>query len=271
MKRARFCSIALVTASAAVLVGGCDPKFPNGVEDNTHDDLGGDGGSGAGSVTAEAVVTGAIVAFHTELLAGALTVAGDFDVAPAPVRSFLGTDCMSITLVDAQAPIHEFDLTGCTDANGSAYSGLGTFEPPDDATDGYILYPDYSLEGAIGAGNTSDPSLNHSVSSGTLKFTFSRGGGVVSGVTVSNFLRHFVGSTPNVSFAYADVTFTGGIGEMGPYPDNGGIIHVAWDGVGVFDVNFDGGPNASYRMQGQDYLVDLDTGDVRLSSVPLGQ
>ncbi|HMB69427.1 MAG TPA: hypothetical protein VKU85_08945 [bacterium] len=270
MKRTRLSTIALATASAAALVtGGCDPKFPNGVEDNVSD-IGDGGGSNVATLSKNAVATGAIVAFHTELLAGALAVAGDHDVPPAPgIRSFLGTDCMTISVVDALAPIHAFDLNACTDANGTEYGGVGTFEPPIDATDGFLLYPDYSETGAIGAANSGDPDLNHTLSSGTLVMTFSRNGGVVSGVTVSNLLRHFVRSTPNVSFSYSGVTFTGGIGEMGPYPDNGGVIHVAWDGVGVFDINFDGGPHASYRMEGQDYVVNLDTGEVKFSTVPI--
>lgn len=268
MERARFLPIALTTVAVAVLTGGCDPKFVNGVADNTDDEVPG-GGSGAPGITREAVITGAIVAFHTELLAGGLSVAGDYDVVPSPFRSFLGTDCMTITLVDAQTPIHSFDLGGCADANGTVYTGLGEFAPPPDAADGFVLTPDTSFEGTISASNTVDVDLTNTVSSGSLEFTFTRSGGAVSGLTVSNFLRHFIGSTPNVSFSYADVAFTGGTGEMGPYPDNGGVIHVAWDGVGIFDVTFDGGPNASYRMQGQDYQVSLDTGQVRLSTVPL--
>ena len=270
MKRTRFSTIALVTASAAALLtGGCDPKFLNGVADNTSD-IGDGGGSSAATVSKNAVATGAILAFHTELLAGALAVAGDHDVPPAPgIRSFLSAGCMTISVVDAQAPIHAFDLNACIDANGTEYGGVGTYEPPLDATDGFVLFPDYSEDGAIGAANSADPDLNHSLSSGTLVFTFQRNGGTVSGVTVSNLLRHFARSTPNVSFSYSDVTFTGGIGEMGPYPDNGGKVNVVWDGVGVFEVTFEGGANASFRLQGLEYAVNLDTGEVRFADVQI--
>jgi hypothetical protein len=262
-----------VTVAAAALTGGCDPKFLNGVADNTHEPTGGTGGGGVGGsgiITREAVITGAIVSFHTELMAGALAVAGDHDLGPAPgIRSFLATDCMTIAVLDAQTPVHQFDLGTCADANGTVYAGRGTFEPPLDASDAFVLYPDYSFEGQIAAANDVDTDLNHSVTSGTLKFSFSRSGSAVAGLVVSNFLRHFIGDTPNVTFSYDDVKFTGGIGEMGPYPDNGEVMHMAWDGIGAFDVTFDGGPNASYRMQGQDYRVSLDTGAVRLSTVPL--
>jgi hypothetical protein len=268
MERARLLPLVLATVGTAVLAGGCDPKFLNGVADNTHDPLPGGGGSGSPTITTEAIITGAIVSFHAELMAGALTVAGDHDTGPSPFRSFLTAGCMNIAVVDAQVPIHSFDLAGCTDANGTVYSGLGELSPAADSSDAYSLIPDTSFDGTISAANTADPDLTTTVSSGSLKFAFARNGGTVSGITVSNFLRHFIGATPNVSFSY-DVTFTGGIGEVGPYPDNGGVAHVAWDGVGVYDVEFNGGPNATYRMQGQDYEVNLDTGAVQIVTTPV--
>lgn len=268
MDRSRALLIALPALVAAVLAGGCDPKFPNGVEDNTHD-AGGGGGSGTPqSVSPEAVITGAVVAFHTELLAGALSVAGDHDTggaAPA-TRSFLSAGCLTITLVDAQAPVHAFDLDGCTDGNGTSYFGGGEFTPPIDATDGFLLVPDFSLERTIVSTNDTNSDLHQTVTAGSLKLAFSRNGTTATGLTVSNFLRHFIRDTPDVTFGYDGVTYTGGIGEMGPYPDAGGLIHVAWDGVAVFDVEFAGGPNASFRLQGQNYTVNLDTAEVKIAT-----
>lgn len=254
-----LCSVLVLAGSLA----GCDPKFPNGVSDNTNGGVGGGGDEGPLNVAVEAQAAGAIVAFQAELITAALTVSASYDSGGAGVRSFLDTGCTSIAVADTAGPVYSLAIDGCTDGNGSTYSGAARIRPFLDGTDGYFLIPDSALETAIAVRNVANDALDHTYSSGSLQIGFERDtGNTVVGVTVSNFLRHFIGDVPDVGFTWIDVYYGGGIGQHAQYPDQGGIVRVSWDTVGIFDLVFQGGASATFRLNNLDYRVNLDTGAV---------
>jgi hypothetical protein len=261
MVRARAPFLLLTTLLATFALSGCDPKL-TGVGGEPVDDGGDDGGTPP-QVTPEARLAGAVTMLHLDLITRSLGVSADFDGPnPAPpIRSFLTDGCITLTTLDAITPIHELALTGCTDPNGSAYFGKAELSPLT-AGDGYGLLPYGNAEDIIAASNTATPELNQSWHSGSIQFEFVRdGGGAVTSVNVTNFMRHFMRDVV-VTFTYVGMSYSGSPGSHAQWPANGSISRVVWDGIGVFDITFSGGASASFRVGGTDYQLDLTSGTV---------
>ncbi|GJM43371.1 MAG: hypothetical protein DHS20C21_02130 [Gemmatimonadota bacterium] len=253
-------AMTIVLAASAFALG-CDPKL-TGTE--------GDGGTGTPTqvtvVTPEALIVGNIVAFHTDLFAAALSVSADYDSSSA-LRAF-ETDCVSLEpVVTARASTARYELLfdGCVDSHGTTYRGGGQLLVVNDQ-DGYTFLPLFDTN-LIRATNESNDDYNHDLTAGSFEFAFQRDGSDnIVGIRVDKFLRHGVRGDV-VTFSYGDVTYSGGIGEHGEYPDNGSVARVVWDGVGLFDVNYSGGPTASYSFGGGSYSVNLSTGDVSIVEI----
>lgn len=251
------------------LVLGCDPKLIG--TDTGSDGTGGadTGGSGAPTVvTPEALVTGNMIAFETDLISLALSVAADFDSSSAPFRSF-DTACATVTSLSPPDPsLYQVAFDGCVDANGTAYRGGGVLRRVN-GQDGFTYLPLFDADLLRATNETNDnynfTTLSPASTAGSLVFTFQRdGSNNVTGVEVSNFLRNGVrGDTVTLSFT--GVTYSGALGSHGAHPDAGSTVRIVWDGVGLFDVEFQANGMATYTMQGGTYEVDLDTGDVQVS------
>jgi len=260
MDRARTW-IALISALAlgASLVG-CDPKL--GAEDTS--DNGGDGSDVPVQVSPEALVVGNIVSLHAQILGAALGVSAEYDSASAgsPVpRTFFGSACLTMGTADPLVPVHTLRLDGCSDSNGTTYRGGGEIWPLE-GVDGFYFLPYVDAADLIMASNTENDDFNHTYYSGTLEFAFDRdNGGTVIGVQVSKFLRHSV-RNEIVTFSYDSVSYSGGVGSHAAWPANGSVVRVGWDSVGIFDVEFTGAATCTYRILGQDYQCDLDSGTV---------
>jgi len=244
-----------------VVVFGCDPKLIG------TEGTGGTGGNETpATVTPEALVVGNMVAFHTDLIAAALAMSADFDTASTAFRS-VDTGCATVTPLSSGG-LYEILFDGCTDAHGTAYQGGGELWVINDQ-DGFTYLPlfDNNLLRAI---NETDDNYNYTTLSpastaGSLEFAFERESGVVHAVRVGKFLRHGVrGDT--VTLSYSDVLYTGAIGAHPARPDAGSVIRIVWDGVGLFDVEFQSGGTATYTMQGATYEVDLSNGNVSVAN-----
>ncbi len=267
MSRSNSARLALVAvlAAASLVMGGCDPKL-----------IAADDGAGAGTggndevqltVSEEASATGAVIALHMDILRSGLSLAAEFDsVSASPLpRSIFTTECITLTELDPVEPSWDLSLTGCVDGRGTTYRGGGMFES-EAAIDGYTFWPYSDAADMILAENTGNTSLNHTYEQGTFWYTFNRGaGGVVIGVEVANYLRHGL-LTEVATFSYDGVEYTGGVGATGEWPNAAGIVHVSWDSVGLFDIEFSGGSTASFTIQGIDYVVNMTTGDVNLAA-----
>jgi hypothetical protein len=259
MVRARV-PFLLLTTFLAALVAGCDPKLTGVGGDPVDDD---DGDGAPLQVSAEARLAAAVTMLHVDMIGRSLGVSGDFDGAsPAPpIRSFLTEGCIGLTTIDATTPVHELSIGGCTDPNGSSYFGKAELSPLT-AGDGYGLLPYGNAEDIIASSNTATPELNQSWHSGSIQFEFVRdGGGAVTSVNVTNFMRHFMRDVV-VTFTYVGMSYSGSPGSHAQWPANGSISRVVWDGIGVFDITFSGGASASFRVSGIDYQLDLTSGAV---------
>jgi hypothetical protein len=219
-------------------------------------------------VTPEALVVGNMISFHTDLISTALARAADFDSASVALRSF-DTGCATVTALSPPDPsLYKVVFDGCVDSHGTAYRGGGVLRVVNDQ-DGFTYLPLFDAE-LLRATNETDDNYNYTTLSpastaGSLEFTFQRNGsGAVTGVTVGKFLRNGVrGDT--VTLSYADVTYSGAIGAFPARPDVGSVVRIVWDGVGLFDVEFQSSGMATYTMQGGNYEVTLSTGDVQVS------
>lgn len=244
---------------AALLVTGCDPK------------LTGDPGDGGGDpnpdavVTPEALAIGNVLALHVDLLRAGIAVAANYDsagAAAAHIRGVVTNACWSLTEADAGQPVWALRLDSCVDGHGTTYRGGGEFAPVD-SLDGFAFFPWGDVD-LIRATNEANTDYNHDVNSGSLGFTFERGTSGIDGVQIDKFLRHNV-RNETVTFTYQDVHYTGALGAIGEFPDADSIVRVVWDGVGIFDVDFQANGDASYSMQGASYVVDLATGNVSVA------
>jgi hypothetical protein len=251
---------------AAVLLAACDPKAIGSHGDGGGDE-GGDDTENPPEVSTQAIAAGQVIALHMDLISMALASAGQFD-APSSIapRSIFPTSCITATTIDASFPYIDLSLDSCVDAHGTQYRGKALLAPPVDETDGFLLAPYFDAANKIIATNETDPTYNHTVESGTLLFTFTRGGtGDVSNVEVSNFIRHSIFTTI-ASFTYMDVRYTGALGSLPQWPGAGGSIQASWEDVGVFTVELNGSSQASFTLNGVAYNLDLSTGQVTLTS-----
>ena len=248
---------------AASLLAACDPKDLDGPGgDDNNDD-----GDHLPQVSNEAIAAGQVIALHMDLISHALAAAAQFDTSSASaLRSIFPSSCITTTTVDASFPYIDLSLNGCVDAHGTEYRGKALLAPPIDETDGFLLAPYFDPEDKIIAVNEANPLYSHTMESGSLLFTFTRGGnGQVSQVEVSNFLRHNIFTTI-ASFTYLDIRYTGALGSSPQWPGAGGTIQGSWDDVGVFTVEFSGSGQASFTLLGVDYSLNLSTGQVTLAS-----
>jgi hypothetical protein len=243
---------------AVLAVTGCDLKL-------TGTDGGGDPNPNPNPVvTPEALAVGNILALHVDLLHAGIAVAANYDTAAAPeawLRGVVSDACWSLTETDAVQPIWALRLDSCVDGHGTTYQGGGEFAPVD-TLDGFAFFPwgDVDLIRAINAANDE---YNHDVNSGSLEFSFVRGVSGITAVEIDKYLRHNVhGET--VTFTYQGVHYTGALGSVPEFPDADSVVRVVWDGVGIFDVNFETGGQATYLLQGTTYRVNLATGDVTI-------
>ena len=173
---------------------------------------------------------------------------------------------MTLTTIDPSFPYIDLSLAGCIDAHGTEYRGKALLAPPIDETDGFVLAPYLDAADVIIATNETNTIYSHTVESGSLLFTFTRGGsGDVSNVEVSKFLRHQIFGTI-ASFTYLDVRYTGALESLPAWPGAGGEIQAAWDDVGLFTVLFNGSGQASFTLMGVNYSLDLSTGAVSFAS-----
>ncbi|MBZ0267450.1 hypothetical protein K8I85_04795 [bacterium] len=247
------------------LVSGCDPKLIG--TDTGTGGSGGTGGTGGtpATVTPEALIVGNMISFHTDLIGASLALSADFDSASTSTRS-LDTACATVTPLSSGG-VYEILFDGCSDAHGTQYRGGGELWVINNQ-DGFTYLPLFD-EDLLRATNETDDNYNYTTLSpattaGSLEFTFERESGVVTAVQVGKFLRHGVrGDT--VTLSYADVHYTGGVGSHPARPDAGSVVRVVWDGVGLFDVEFQGNGTATYTMQGGNYEVELSNGDVSVS------
>ena len=260
----RFRTVFTVLAAVGavgILASGCDPKL-----------TGTEGGSGSGGgddgptlVTPEARVVGAILAVHLEILRETISHSAEYDTTLGTImpRSVFGSDCMTVSLFDPDGPIYSLDLNGCVDGNGTAYRGGGSIQPFD-GLDGYYFFPYGAAENMIIAQNEADDRFNFTYDQGNLKLTFSRGSGVVNGVVVSSFIRHFY-TDVSITFSYANVDYTGPHGSISEFPEGGATINGTWDGVdGNFLIEFTGGSAATFTLAGVPYTVNLNDGSVAI-------
>ena len=241
---------------AALAVTGCDPKLTG-----TDGDTGGNPPPAA-VVTPEALAVGNVLALHVDLLRAGISVAANYDSASAPqanLRGVVSDACWSLTETDVSLPVWALRLESCVDAHGTTYRGGGEYAPVD-SLDGFAFFP-YGDIDLIRATNTEDDRYSHDVNSGSLEFSFDRDVSGVVGVQIDKYLRHNVhGET--VTFTYQGVHYSGALGSVGDYPDADSSVRVVWDGVGIFDVNFEANGKATYNMQGATYRVDLANGNV---------
>lgn len=243
---------------AGLIVTGCDPKLtgdPGGNPDPNP------------VVTSEALAVGNVLALHVDLLRAGIVVAANFDSASAPsahiLRGVVTDACWSLTEADSAQPVWALRLDSCVDGHGTTYRGGGEYAPVD-SLDGFAFFPWFDVD-LIRATNSANDNYNHDVSSGSLEFTFERGTSGVDGVQIDKFLRHTVRGTI-VTFTYQGVHYTGALGSIPEFPDADSVVRVVWDGVGIFDVNFRAGGDATYSMQGGEYSVDLATGNVTIAA-----
>jgi hypothetical protein len=172
------------------------------------------------------------------------------------------TDAGCIVVTTTQPTVPEFDvrIDSCVDVRGTEYRG-GAVLFPIDGFDGFYIWPYGNVEDKIIATNASNDELNHTFDSGNLQMLFVRSGADVTGVDVQSFLRHVIrGKT--ATFSYDGVRYNGGIGSHAAYPATGGVIHVAWDSVGVFDVEFTGSSTVHFVLGGWRYRLDLSNGNI---------
>ncbi len=249
----------LVPGVVLAVVAGCDPKL--GLEEE---------GTGGGVDTPDPVVTqnaltaGSIVSMHNAILQGGLSVADAFSGAGPVPRSFPAT-CMAITSLGTSPASYSVDLDGCSNAQGTAFSGLGTFEVADGQSDGFTFYPDFTTEDVIRARNETEAGRNHDISQGTLVFTFERNGSdEITGMTIGSTLRH-LSQGETITVSYPDVSVTGSPASFNDQPDLGSQANVTWNGVGVFEVNFAGNGTATYTISGVLYSVALASGEVTIA------
>jgi hypothetical protein len=258
MARARAPFLLLPVCLAALGLSGCDPKLTTGAgpadDDNNDVPL---------QISPEARLAAAVTMLQLDIIESSLAVSGDFDGTPSPFRSFLTDGCITLTTLDAQTPVHELSLNGCVDPNGSQYFGKGELSPLTTG-DGYAFLPYVNIEDVIAVGNTENPELQHSWHSGSIQFEFVRdGSNVVTSLNVTNFMRHYMHDSV-VTFSFVGMSYTGSPGNHSQWPVGGGIIRVAWDGVGVFDVTYSGGSSATFRLAGIDYRIDLTSGTLSI-------
>src|SRR5688572_29439544 len=173
---------------------------------------------------------------------------------------------MTLTTIDPSFPYIDLSLVGCIDAHGTEYRGGALLAPPIDETDGFLLAPYLDAADKIIATNETNTIYSHTVESGALLFTFTRGqNGEVSNVEVSKFLRHQIFGTI-ASFTYLDVRYTGALGSLPQWPGAGGEIQSAWDDVGIFTVHLNGSVQATFTLMNVIYVLDLSTAAVSLAS-----
>jgi hypothetical protein len=256
-------TLAVTCGLALSFAIGCDPKLTGeGGDGSGTGDGGGDGGTLEPST--EAIVVGAVLALHMELLNAGHTVAAEFDTitaSPLP-RTMFTTDCVTMTEIEPLEPRWQAEMVDCIDGRGTVHSGGGVFRR-DGTMDGYTFFPATPAQDMIRADNTEDPSLSHTYSQGTFWFVYDRGGAnEITGIRIGNYLRHML-LTQTASFSYVDVLFHGAPGSVEQWPTSG-TIQGSWDGVGLFEATFTGGPVAHMVIQRTDYEVDLRTGDVTL-------
>jgi hypothetical protein len=216
----------------------------------------------------EAILVGTVVMFHTELMTAATGRAATFDAAsPAePFRGLLTSGCITFATVDAGIPAEEMRMDGCTDSYGSQYYGAGELSPLGDSRDGYAFLPYLDESNLIAVGNPENPGLQHTWTSGSMEFEFTRDtGGTVTSVAVKNFMRHFMRDEV-VTFSFVGISFAGAPGTFAAWPQAGGVIRVGWDAVGVFDVTYSGGASCTFRLRGVNYECDLTNGTLRVAS-----
>ena len=247
---------------AILVVTGCDPKKLTGT------DTGGNTNTTPQNttVTPEALAVGNILALHVDILRAGLALSAAFDTASAPaatLRGVLSAGCATLTEVDAGLPRWTMTLDGCTDGHGTAYRGTGEFAPID-SLDGFAFLPWFDTD-LIRASNDANDDYNHDVHSGSFEIGFVRSSGAVTEADIAKFVRHTVRSDI-VTFTYDGVHYTGTPGSFGDYPDSDSVARVVWDSVGIFDVDFLAGGQASYSIAGVTYLVDLSNGDVSVAN-----
>src|SRR5688572_23826179 len=139
---------------AAMLLAACDPKVLNGTGGGNDDD---DEDDVAPQVSNQARAVGQIVALHMDMIAKSLSVASEFDSAPALApRSIFPTTCMTLTTIDPSFPYIDLSLVGCIDAHGTEYRGGALLAPPIDETDGFLLAPYLDAADKIIATNRSE-------------------------------------------------------------------------------------------------------------------
>ncbi len=262
-----FLTLVLVGALAL----GCDPKLT--ATDGT-DGLGGgdDGGDDVVLVTPEAQAVGAVISTHLQIMNAALSAAAQFDdsASSAPVlRDFFTSDCMTVTTLDAIAPVVEISFgdanpaDNCVDVRNTVYRGGGTVERLE-GLDGFIFDPYGALDLALMATNSENAQLNHTYSQGTLAFAFVRAGtGEATATEVSNWLKHAMLST-EVSFTYQNTRFNGSPGSSATYPASGGTVQVSGEGTGNPLVEFSGTSLATFTVDDVTYNLDLATGTVTI-------
>ncbi|MCA9753115.1 MAG: hypothetical protein KC591_13050 [Gemmatimonadetes bacterium] len=253
-------------AAAAVLAAaltGCDPKL-TGTDDNT----GNPGDNPTPTVSAEALVVGQMIALHQELMQQALSVANVYEGSGAPApRAFFGSDCVTLAEIDSGTPSWSLAMSSCTNQQGTTHDGGGQFEPTS-GQDAYTFYPWVDPSTMIRAQNASDDNYNHTIepiTPGFLEFHFQRNGtNEVTGMLIDGYLRHVVrGDVVNLSYPET-LSFDGAVGSFGTRPVVNSTGRVTWDGIGIFDFTFTSAGTAQYTMQGNQYQVDLTTGDVSI-------
>ncbi len=258
-RRARALAFTAALAASAFWTG-CDPKLTgtqgggNGSDDD--DEL--------PQISDAARAVGQVVGLHMDLIQAAFAHAAEFDTAAAPAtRSIFPASCIEVTEVDPEGPVLKMSVDGCVDNNGTIYGGSVALEPHE-AVDGFLLVPYTDMEGLLAASNAANPIYNHSYQQGSLTFTFTRGAGGVDHIEVSSALRHEIFTTV-ATFQYLDFEFTGSPGSFSSWPGADAAIQVGWDGVGVFTIEMNGSPQATFRLQGVDYVLNLGTGAVELA------
>jgi hypothetical protein len=254
--------ILVLVALAVFVASGCDPKLTgleNSTTNTTTDDT-------SLEVASQAISVGSVIATHMAVISGAFAISADYDTASTadPLRTVFASDCVSFELLDAGLPKYRMRLGNCTDGNGTTYHGELDATPQLDGGDGFLLKPDGFEDYLLSAGNPENVEYQHTYSAGSLDFDFQRdGSGTVTSTAITNFLRHYIGSEV-VSFTYTDVTYAGTIGNEGQWPENGSVVRVSWDGVGIFDVTFTGSSHCTYRIMGIDYECDLNDTSVTI-------
>ena len=254
--------VLLFSLAACVLAAsGCDPKRTGG-----EDVAGPDPDETPAVVSEEAEAVAAILGLHMDMIKATLAVSADFDttiVSPRP-RSVFTVDCATVTVVDDVAPAYELSILDCVDHRGTVYRGLVDVADTD-GIDGYRFVPDGDQATFIRGTNNTDPRFTHTYDSGDLTLTFARAGtGEVTGVVITRFIRHNIAGGI-VTVSYDSVAWDGGHVASDGWPDNDQVVHIAWDGVAVFDITFAGSSTATFTMLGLPYVLNLDNGSVTLA------